>query len=111
MICMSSSVVFDLLPRLTAGLILCVLFTFHTMIKLLAATTVGIAGLLAITPAADARPGMGCYPYLAQRIMSEIKRGGGTPNQAVQAAYNEGYFDGSELCAIRIGGVIDRHGL
>ena len=78
--------------------------------KIIASLAAVLAASTLFIPKADARPGMGCYPYLAARLMHEIVQGGGTPRMAAEAAWREGYIDNSESCPHRVNYVFERFG-
>ena len=78
--------------------------------KIIASLAAVAAASTLFIPKADARPGMGCYPYLAAQHMHEIVQGGGTWKLAVDAAYDEGYIDLSESCKHRVLYVFNRYG-
>lgn len=66
--------------------------------------TGGLAAILSAEPA-FAR---GCYPNSAAAAVRQVLDGGGTAEQALRAAYEDGTYDGSETCLLRIKGVLKR---
>jgi hypothetical protein len=68
---------------------------------------VAIAGLGAMFAVQPVLAG-GCYPSLAATVVRQVLDGGGTSEQAIQAAYADGSYDGSETCLLRIKGVLKR---
>lgn len=65
---------------------------------------VGLGVMLAVQPALA----LGCRPYTAAIVVRQVLDGGGTDEQALQAAYADGDYDGTETCLLRIKGVLKR---
>ena len=65
----------------------------------LATTTVIGASLITATPARAA----GCYTATAAKIIREVVRGGGSPQEAVSAAADDGVLN-SKSCLVRTRG-------